>query len=163
MPLEGSALEETMDLMEGYSEEAIGELVEKLGKDRTITKDEIKTLITSESNTKSGISVGIRRKRFIELLQEKNLVFTDPAREKNASVLSGITEGFVGSDLESMCREAGMLALRENADVVTQRHFESAQKKVHPMMNERLREYYQKIQQHFKGGLPKQVQPPEYQ
>ena len=163
MPLEGSALEETMNLMEGYSEEAIGELVEKLGKDRTITNDEIKTLITSESNTKSGISVGIRRKRFIELLQEKNLVFTDPAREKNASVLSGMTEGFVGSDLESLCREAGMLALRENADVVTQRHFESAQKKVHPMMNERLREYYQKIQQHFKGGLPKQVQPPEYQ
>jgi transitional endoplasmic reticulum ATPase len=163
MPLEGSALEETMNLMEGYSEEAIGELVEKLGKDRTITGDEIKTLITSESNTKSGVSAGIRRKRFIELLQEKNLVFTDPAREKIASVLSGMTEGFVGSDLESMCREAGMLALRENADVVTQRHFESAQKKVHPMMNERLREYYQKIQQHFKGGLPKQVQPPEYQ
>jgi transitional endoplasmic reticulum ATPase len=163
MPLEGSALEETMNLMEGYSEEEIGDLVEKLGKDRTINGDEIKTLITSESNTKSGVSAGIRRKRFIELLQEKNLVFTDPAREKIASVLSGMTEGFVGSDLESMCREAGMLALRENADVVTQRHFESAQKKVHPMMNERLREYYQKIQQHFKGGLPKQVQPPEYQ
>ena len=46
---------------------------------------------------------------------------------------------------------------------VTMKHFEQAQKKVHPMMNERLREYYQKIQQHFKGGLPKQVQPPEYQ
>ena len=30
-------------------------------------------------------------------------------------------------------------------------------------MNERLRDYYQRIQQHFKGGLPKQVQPPEYQ
>jgi transitional endoplasmic reticulum ATPase len=163
MPLEGSALEETMNLMEGYSEEAIGELVEKLGKDRTISGDEIKTLVASESSTKSGVSPGIRRKRFIELLHEKNLIFTDPAREKISSVLSAMTEGFVGSDLESMCREAGMLALRENADVVTQGHFESAQKKVHPMMNERLREYYQKIQQHFKGGLPKQVQPPEYQ
>jgi transitional endoplasmic reticulum ATPase len=30
-------------------------------------------------------------------------------------------------------------------------------------MNERLRDYYAKIQQHFKGGLPVQVQPPEYQ
>jgi transitional endoplasmic reticulum ATPase len=56
-----------------------------------------------------------------------------------------------------------MLALREDAVVVTWRHFEEAQKKVHPMMNDRLREYYKNIQQHFKGGLPKQVQPPEYQ
>jgi transitional endoplasmic reticulum ATPase len=163
MPLEGSALEKIMQLTEGYSEEEIGELVEKLGKDRDLSIEEIQALITSEANTKSGISVGIRRRRFIELLQEKNLVFADPVRDRIASVLSEMTEGFVGSDLESMCREAGMLALREDASLVTQRHFELAQKKVHPMMNERLREYYQKIQQHFKGGLPKQVQPPEYQ
>jgi transitional endoplasmic reticulum ATPase len=30
-------------------------------------------------------------------------------------------------------------------------------------MNERVRQYYAKVQQHFKGGLPKEVQPPEYQ
>ena len=65
--------------------------------------------------------------------------------------------------LKSLCREAGMLALREGVSTVTQRHFEAAQKKVHPTMNENLRQYYEKIQQHFKGGLPKQVQPPEYQ
>jgi transitional endoplasmic reticulum ATPase len=35
--------------------------------------------------------------------------------------------------------------------------------KVHPTMNENLREYYSRIQQHFKGGLPQKVQPPEYQ
>ncbi|MCK9590667.1 MAG: CDC48 family AAA ATPase [Methanoregula sp.] len=163
MPLEGSALEEIMQLTEGYSEEAIGELVENLGKDRNLITDDIKALITSATDSKAGISVGTRRKRFIELLQEKNLIFADPMRDQIAAILSGMTEGFVGSDLESMCREAGMLALREDATMVTQRHFELAQKKVHPMMNERLREYYQKIQQHFKGGLPKQVQPPEYQ
>ena len=140
-----------------------GSSVEKLGKDRNLAIEDIKPLIVPAANSKAGISVGIRRRRFIELLQEKNLVFADPARDHIASVLSGMTEGFVGSDLESLCREAGMLALREDANLVTQRHFESAQKKVHPMMNERLREYYQKIQQHFKGGLPKQVQPPEYQ
>ncbi|NCB31520.1 MAG: hypothetical protein EOM66_08955, partial [Clostridia bacterium] len=65
--------------------------------------------------------------------------------------------------LESLCREAGMLALREGTPVVAKRHFVAAQKKVHPTMNENLRQYYDKIQQHFKGGLPKQVQPPEYQ
>ena len=74
-----------------------------------------------------------------------------------------MTEGFVGSDLEALCREAGMLALREGSSSVTKQHFDEAQKKVHPTMNENLRQYYDKIQQHFKGGLPKQVQPPEYQ
>jgi transitional endoplasmic reticulum ATPase len=163
MPLEGSALDEIMHLTEGYSEEAIAELVEKLGKDRPLVLENIKTVIVPAAERSTGASVGIRRKRFIELLDEKHLVFVDPVSDRLAITLSEITEGFVGSDLESICREAGMLALREDATMVTQRHFEEAQKKVHPMMNERLREYYKNIQQHFKGGLPKQVQPPEYQ
>jgi len=163
MPVEGSALEEIVHLTDGYSEEAIGELVEKLGRDRILEPDDVKAIITAAGEGKADLSVGSRRKRLVELLHEKNLILSDPARDRLASALSAMTEGFVGSDLESICREAGMLALREDAAVVTQRHFEDAQKKVHPMMNERLREYYQKIQQHFKGGLPKQVQPPEYQ
>jgi transitional endoplasmic reticulum ATPase len=163
MPLEGSALEEIVHLTDGFSEEAIGELVEKLGRDLILEPDDVKAIITAASENKADLSVGSRRKRLVELLHEKNLILSDPARDHLASALSALTEGFVGSDLESICREAGMLALREDAAVVTQRHFEEAQKKVHPMMNERLREYYQKIQQHFKGGLPKQVQPPEYQ
>jgi transitional endoplasmic reticulum ATPase len=163
MPLEGSALEEIIHLTEGYSEEAIAELVEKLGKDRNLDLEDIKTVIIPAAEGSTGASVGIRRKRFIDLLNEKHLVFADPARDRLATTLSEITEGFVGSDLESICREAGMLALREDAIIVTKRHFEEAQKKVHPMMNERLRDYYKNIQQHFKGGLPKQVQPPEYQ
>jgi transitional endoplasmic reticulum ATPase len=69
----------------------------------------------------------------------------------------------VGSDLEALCREAGMLALREGATVVSRRHFDAARMKVHPTMNENLRAYYGKVQQHFKGGLPQKVQPPEYQ
>jgi transitional endoplasmic reticulum ATPase len=120
-------------------------------------------MITTAAEGSTGTPVGLRRKRLIELMDEKNLELSDPERDRLASTLAGLTEGFVGSDLESICREAGMLALREDAGVITQRHFEEAQKKVHPMMNERLRDYYQKIQQHFKGGLPKQVQPPEYQ
>ncbi len=162
MPIERSALEEIMRLTENFSEEAIGELVEKLGTGRNLELNDIKEALTPATEG-MGAPVGTRRKRFVELLNEKNLVVIDPAREQLAIMLSGITEGFVGSDLESICREAGMLALREDAVVVTWRHFEEAQKKVHPMMNDRLREYYKNIQQHFKGGLPKQVQPPEYQ
>jgi transitional endoplasmic reticulum ATPase len=163
MPLEGSALEEIMNMTEGYSEEEIGKFVEKLGRDRILELDDVKAVITTTDEGSTDVSVGTRRKRLIELMYEKKLVLSDPVRDRLASTLSGMTEGFVGSDLGSICREAGMLALREDAAFVTQRHFEEAQKKVHPMMNERLRDYYKNIQQHFKGGLPKQVQPPEYQ
>ena len=163
MPIEGSALEEIVRLCGKYSEDNIGELVEKLGKDKAVTAEEIKEAITPAADDATGVPAGTRRRRFIELMAEKNLTFSDPARDALAATLAGTTEGFVGSDLESVCREAGMLALRDNQTIISMKYFEEAQKKVHPTMNENLRNYYSKIQQHFKGGLPKQVQPLEYQ
>ncbi len=163
MPLEGSSITEVVDLTTKLDENALCELVEKLGTDKAITIADVKTVFVPPAEDATGLSRGTRRKRFVEILSEKNLTFTDPAREALAAELGGMTEGFVGSDLESLCREAGMLALREGTDVVAKRHFEAAQNKVHPTMNDNLRQYYDKIQQHFKGGLPKQVQPPEYQ
>jgi transitional endoplasmic reticulum ATPase len=53
--------------------------------------------------------------------------------------------------------------MREGTNFVNPPHFEEARNKVRATMNERLNDYYKKIQQHFKGGLPKEVQPPEYQ
>ncbi|MDD1685051.1 MAG: CDC48 family AAA ATPase [Methanoregula sp.] len=163
MPLEGSDLEEIVALTAQYNEDAIGELVEKLGKDKAITADDIKALIAPAPEKMAGLSAGARRRSLIEHMTEKNLSFSDPVRDRLAEELAGMTEGFVGSDLESLCREAGMLALRQGAAMVTRRHFDDAQKKVHPTMNDNLREYYGKIRQHFKGGLPQKIQPPEYQ
>ncbi|MEI8331180.1 MAG: CDC48 family AAA ATPase, partial [Methanomicrobiales archaeon] len=163
MPIEGSSLEEIVGLCSKYSEDMLAELVEKLGKDKTVTVDEIRAAITPAADDAPTVSSGIRRRRLIDLMQEKHLTFVDPAREALATTLAGTTDGFVGSDLESVCREAGMLALRGNQKIISLKYFEEAQKKVHPTMNENLRNYYGKIQQHFKGGLPKQVQPPEYQ
>jgi len=163
MPLDGSSLDEVVQLTDRFNEDALGELVEKLGKDKAVTAADVKAAITPAQEDRVGLPAGLRRRRLLELLSEKKLSFTDPAREKLAAELAGITEGFVGSDLESLCREAGMLALRGGTATVTKKHFEEAQKKVHPTMNENLRQYYTKIQQHFKGGLPKVVQPPEYQ
>jgi transitional endoplasmic reticulum ATPase len=115
------------------------------------------------ADASTGISKGARRRRLVDLMHEKNLTFEDPVRDMNLTDLARITDGFVGADLEALCREAGMFALRDGASVVTPLHFSEAQKKVHPTMNDNLRDYYGKIQQHFKGGLPKKVQPPEYQ
>jgi len=163
MPLEGSVFEEVVRLAVGYTEDAVSELVEKWGKDRKVSIEELIETIEQKSENGAGLAIGARRRRIAELMHEKALVLSDRKRTTSITTLAQNTEGFVGSDLETLCREAGMLALRESAASITLHHFEEAQKKVHPTMNERLRDYYTKVQQHFKGGLPKQVQPPEYQ
>jgi len=163
MPLEGSALEEIVKKTAGYSDDGIGELVERWGKGRTVTVGELTAMIGQGGMKGAGLPPGMRRRRLIELMEERSLTLKEPRRDTFIEALAQRTEGFVGSDLEALCREAGMLALRSGADTVTLQHFEEAEKKVHPTMNNNLRDYYKKIQQHFKGGLPKQVQPPEYQ
>ncbi|MEN6397249.1 MAG: CDC48 family AAA ATPase, partial [Methanoregula sp.] len=115
MPLEGSALEEIVGLTDGYTEDLLGELVEKLGSDAKITADTVKASIVPAKEASTGISKGARRRRLVELMHEKNLMFEDPVRDKNITTLAQITEGFVGADLEALCREAGMFALREGA------------------------------------------------
>jgi transitional endoplasmic reticulum ATPase len=74
--------------------------------------------------------------------------------------LAAMTENYVGSDIEAICREAAMLALRENfeAKAVDMKHFRDALKKVKPTMNDMVTSYYKSIKDHFKGGTPKEVQ-----
>ncbi|MBE0524058.1 MAG: CDC48 family AAA ATPase [Methanosarcinales archaeon] len=65
------------------------------------------------------------------------------------------TDGYVGSDLEAICREAVLLAMREKFDAKTveMRHFRNALKKVRPALNENIQEYYQQLEAQFKGGV----------
>ncbi len=256
LTFEEQAFEMIVDMTEGYTKDALSDLVDKLGRDVKITSEIVKATI-KHANAK--ISKGARRRRLVDLMREKNLTFEDPTRDEKITSLSQNTDGFVGADLEALCREAGMLAMREiisrdkainsiemflknlqekesfeskslvKSDLekivtitnppkrgdneqkngapyeeavfkdlneyltitghdiakmskddletsvksliqkgkvpsnVTLKHFEDAKKKVHPTMNDNLRDYYGKIQQHFKGGLPAKVQPPEYQ
>jgi transitional endoplasmic reticulum ATPase len=55
----------------------------------------------------------------------------------------------VGSDLEALCREAAMLALREDikAKKVYKQHFDRAMKQVRASVTEDLVKYYNKIQE----------------
>ncbi|MEM5855426.1 MAG: CDC48 family AAA ATPase [Candidatus Aenigmatarchaeota archaeon] len=57
------------------------------------------------------------------------------------------TEGFSGADLEALCREAAMNALREDikAKVVEKRHFEEALKKITPSLTKDVQAYYEKF------------------
>ncbi|WP_340100703.1 CDC48 family AAA ATPase [Salinibaculum salinum] len=70
--------------------------------------------------------------------------------------LAEITEGYVGSDLESIAREAAIEALREDedADQVEMRHFRKAMENVRPTITDEIRDYYEQMQEDFKGGGP---------
>jgi transitional endoplasmic reticulum ATPase len=163
IPLEGSSLEELMMRLESVEETRIEECIGSLGTDRTVGLDEIMACIGPPGDTAEALSRGARRRSVVALLRERGLSLADPVRDALLDTLTSQTNGYVGSDLALVAREAAMFAMREGAEVVGPAHFDHALGKVRPMMNERLREQYNRIEQYFKGGLPTQVQPPEYQ
>lgn len=65
--------------------------------------------------------------------------------------------------LVKACFNGRELTIFRDAVCEGKKHFLDARKKGHPTMNDSLRDYYGKIQQHFKGGLSQKVQPSEYQ
>jgi transitional endoplasmic reticulum ATPase len=68
-------------------------------------------------------------------IKDKKINFKDLSdKDKLLFYLAERTEGYVGADMESLCREAGMLALRDdiNAVEIRKKHFEEAMKKVRP-------------------------------
>jgi transitional endoplasmic reticulum ATPase len=70
-----------------------------------------------------------------------------PLKDVNLKELAKKTEGYSGADLEALCREAAMNALRENikAKEVKMKHFEEAMKKITPSLTKEMIEYYQKF------------------
>ncbi|MFA6530672.1 MAG: AAA family ATPase, partial [Candidatus Micrarchaeia archaeon] len=46
--------------------------------------------------------------------------------------LARVTAGYTGADIENLCREAGMFAIRENVKKVTAKHFAGAMKNIMP-------------------------------
>jgi transitional endoplasmic reticulum ATPase len=163
MPIAGSAFERLLEGAQAVSERELDDILEPLGNDRKITGEEISRAIAGHQGAAGEGQNPLTGKRIMSLLSHHRLLLEDPVRESLISSLALKTEGYVGSDLEGVCKEAGMLAMREGSATVTERHFEDAIRKVRPTMNERSREYYRRMREVFKGGLPKEVQPPEYQ
>jgi transitional endoplasmic reticulum ATPase len=163
MPLEGSALEGLLGILRNIPERELEDLLESLGSDRKVTADEISGPLANRPVQEGEAQNPLTGRRVMDLLSHHRLVLEDPVQDSLVSSLAQKTAGYVGSDLEGICKEAGMLALREGSATVAERHFEDAVRKVRPTMNERSREYYRRMREVFKGGLPKEVQPPEYQ
>ncbi|MFW9952275.1 MAG: CDC48 family AAA ATPase [Candidatus Thorarchaeota archaeon] len=67
--------------------------------------------------------------------------------------LNKMTEDFSGADIETLCREAAMIALRENirARKVSMEHFKEARKVVNPTLNSEVIEWYEKFGEKLKS------------
>ncbi|MFB6354841.1 MAG: 26S protease regulatory subunit, partial [Halobacteriales archaeon] len=68
--------------------------------------------------------------------------------------LAEITDGYVGSDLESIAREAAIEALRDDPDAeeVEMRHFRKSMESVRPTITEDILDYYEQMKEEFKGS-----------
>ncbi|WP_062398557.1 hypothetical protein [Methanogenium cariaci] len=175
IPIENSALETLITGTAAYDEGGIevlfGTAAEAYRKEKdemvVMTADEIlETEITDVNVSNEILSPGRRRRAVARLTEEYNIQLEDPERDSLLREIANKAENYVGSDLDLLCREAAMFAMRDGTTTVGMQHFEKALLKVRPMMNERVREQYERIQNYFKGGLPPQqmqVHLPEYQ
>jgi len=73
------------------------------------------------------------------------------AKDVDITELAEKTEGYVGSDIEGLCREAAMLALRKDikADKVNLANFEDAMGKVKPSVTKSDIERYKKVEENY--------------
>jgi transitional endoplasmic reticulum ATPase len=71
---------------------------------------------------------------------------------KVEEIHSLIDKGFSGADIETLCREAAMLALRENirARVITLDHFKEARKEVHGTITPEMVKWYEEFGERLK-------------
>jgi len=81
------------------------------------------------------------------------------SKEVNLEELASETEGYVGADIEAVCREAAILALRKDikADKIKKIHFEEAMKKVSPSITKDVEEAYKELKTQFRAARGKEM------
>jgi len=93
-------------------------------------------------------------KKLIPILTE-----IDGEAKKILGDLSNKTEGYVGSDIEAVCREAAIFALRESIEAkeITLKHFEKALEKVPPSVDEEVEKSYEELKNTLSAARAKQM------
>ncbi len=81
------------------------------------------------------------------------------ASDVDLDKLAAKTEGFVGADIEGLCRESAIAALREDmsAKEVKMKHFNDALKTVFPSVTSDVEKAYKDLRQNFSAARAKQM------
>ncbi|MCH8067582.1 MAG: AAA family ATPase, partial [Nanoarchaeota archaeon] len=112
----------------------VNDAASKMESDEAIQEEE------SEKKSKENVKIDSKREEFLSGLVEK-------------------TEGYVGSDIESVCREAAIFALRESMDAkeITLKHFEKAMEKVPPSVDKDVEKAYEEIRESLSAARAKEM------
>ena len=71
------------------------------------------------------------------------------SKDVDIDKLAETTDGYVGADIEAICREAGMLALREGKTKIEMKHFNEAIKKIPPSVTKDIEKIYKDMARYF--------------
>ncbi len=95
------------------------------------------------------------RKKIFQIYLEKMPL----AAGVDAAKLAKKTEGYVGADIEAVCREAAMSALRKDIKVkeLTMAHFDDALKQVRPSVDKEIEDAYANLESYFTSARAKQI------
>ncbi|MCX6665483.1 MAG: CDC48 family AAA ATPase [Euryarchaeota archaeon] len=79
------------------------------------------------------------------------------AEDVDIDELATMCEGYSGADLEALCREAAMLAVRKNmnAKIVEKKYFEEAMKSVRASITPDIVKFYAKLSEELGSGVAK--------
>jgi transitional endoplasmic reticulum ATPase len=82
-----------------------------------------------------------------------------PLKDVDLEELAKKTEGYVGADIESICREAAILALRKDMDAkeIPMSTFEEAIEKVPPSVSPEVEKSYESLKDKFKSARAKEM------
>jgi transitional endoplasmic reticulum ATPase len=87
-------------------------------------------------------------------------------KDVNIKELADQTKGYVGADIEAVCREAAIMALRKdmNAKTVSRKNFEEALEKVRASVTDDIAELYEQMRDYFRRAQAKEMeeQKPRY-
>jgi len=123
----------------------------------TLTKEEIKELDDQFKNKKINTVKKVEsdpsvKQSEIDIEKEKKINFKElPTKDKLLYYLAEKTDGYVGADIEAVCREAAMLALREDIKTkeVTKKHFDKSLIKIKPSVGKDIMEKYQSMEEEY--------------
>ena len=114
-------------------------------------------LKTSPRTIYSEISENPNEKTRLEILK----VHTEkmPLKNVKLSEIAKKTEGYVGADLEAVCREAAILALIKDmkSKEIIAKEFDDALEKVRPSATKEIKQAYEEIKEHFKSARGKEM------
>ncbi len=92
--------------------------------------------------------------------QKEQIIEVNGERESFLLALAKKTDGYVGADIESVCREAAIFALRENMEAkeITPAHFEKALDKVPPSVDKEIEKSYEELKNSLSAAKAKEMQ-----